>query len=211
MWPSKLQQRNALESTTTTAISPMPQAPQHLSSNPAQSARHLTDSEAEHWSATTSCQHGLDWQQIRLFCGALDHHVPTLGMLSSLPTSCFRHKLCSAHHRPTWQVCLGASVGISRPETLAWFKPDLFTWSLGFLMLSMGLTLTVDNFKEVRGLMVMPLSCQWVALMIRLCCLPAGRLSCCRQLGCCRNCIFKILYAAFASALHPDCPPAPVN
>ena len=29
------------------------------------------------------------------------------------------------------QVCLGATVGIARPQTLAWFKPDMFTLSLG--------------------------------------------------------------------------------
>lgn len=49
------------------------------------------------------------------------------------------------------QVCLGAFVGISSPQSLAWFKPEMFTVSLGFLMLSMGLTLTIDNFKEVIG------------------------------------------------------------
>lgn len=48
---------------------------------------------------------------------------------------------------PVW-VCLGATLGITKPQSLAWFKPELFTVSLGFLMLSMGLTLTVDNFKE---------------------------------------------------------------
>ena len=47
------------------------------------------------------------------------------------------------------QVCLGAALGISRPSSLLWFKSDLFTYGLGFLMLSMGLTLTVDDFKQV--------------------------------------------------------------
>lgn len=47
------------------------------------------------------------------------------------------------------QVCLGAAVGISRPSALMWFKPSQFTYALGFLMLSMGLTLTVDDFKQV--------------------------------------------------------------
>ena len=50
---------------------------------------------------------------------------------------------------PIPQVCLGASVGITNPQSLAWFKPDMFTYSLGFLMLSMGLTLTVEDFKLV--------------------------------------------------------------
>ena len=48
---------------------------------------------------------------------------------------------------PVW-VCLGAALGIAKPAALAWFKTDAFTYSLGFLMLSMGLTLTVDDFRK---------------------------------------------------------------
>ena len=40
-------------------------------------------------------------------------------------------------------------MGATKPETLTWFKSDMFTVSLGFLMLSMGLTLTIENFREV--------------------------------------------------------------
>jgi len=47
------------------------------------------------------------------------------------------------------QVCLGAALGISKPSALLWFKSDLFTYALGFLMLSMGLTLTFDDFRQV--------------------------------------------------------------
>jgi BASS family bile acid:Na+ symporter len=47
------------------------------------------------------------------------------------------------------QVCLGAALGISKPSSLLWFKSDLFTYGLGFLMLSMGLTLTIEDFKQV--------------------------------------------------------------
>lgn len=47
------------------------------------------------------------------------------------------------------QVCLGAAIGISRPESVAWCSSGLFTGLLGFLMLSMGLTLTFDDFKKV--------------------------------------------------------------
>ena len=47
-------------------------------------------------------------------------------------------------------MCLGAALGISRPASLLWFKSDLFTYALGFLMLSMGLTLTFDDFRQVR-------------------------------------------------------------
>ena len=45
-------------------------------------------------------------------------------------------------------VCAGAALGITQPQAFAWFKTDLFTYSLGFLMLSMGLTLTVDDFRQ---------------------------------------------------------------
>ncbi|KAK9822155.1 hypothetical protein WJX81_000329 [Elliptochloris bilobata] len=48
---------------------------------------------------------------------------------------------------PVW-VCLGAALGISKPASLLWFKSDLFTYALGFLMLSMGLTLTFDDFRQ---------------------------------------------------------------
>ena len=47
-------------------------------------------------------------------------------------------------------MCLGAALGISKPSALLWFKSDLFTYGLGFLMLSMGLTLTIEDFKQVR-------------------------------------------------------------
>ena len=49
------------------------------------------------------------------------------------------------------QVCLGAALGISKPSSLLWFKSDLFTYALGFLMLSMGLTLTFDDFRQARS------------------------------------------------------------
>ena len=40
-------------------------------------------------------------------------------------------------------------MGITRPTTFDFLTADLFTYCLGFLMLSMGLTLTIDDFKEV--------------------------------------------------------------
>ena len=50
------------------------------------------------------------------------------------------------------QVCLGAAIGISRPESVAWCSSGLFTGLLGFLMLSMGLTLTFEDFKKVGSI-----------------------------------------------------------
>ena len=47
------------------------------------------------------------------------------------------------------QVVLGATLGIMRPSAVTWLDSNRFTYALGFLMLSMGLTLTVEDFKKV--------------------------------------------------------------
>ncbi|KAB1209194.1 Sodium/pyruvate cotransporter BASS2, chloroplastic [Morella rubra] len=48
---------------------------------------------------------------------------------------------------PLW-VILGTVVGILKPAAVTWLQTDLFTLGLGFLMLSMGLTLTFDDFRR---------------------------------------------------------------
>lgn len=48
---------------------------------------------------------------------------------------------------PVW-VILGTIIGIYKPAAVTWLETDLFTLGLGFLMLSMGLTLTFDDFKR---------------------------------------------------------------
>ena len=48
---------------------------------------------------------------------------------------------------PLW-VFIGATLGIMRPQAVTWFSSTLFTYALGFLMLTMGLTLTVNDFKK---------------------------------------------------------------
>ncbi|RLN25389.1 putative sodium/metabolite cotransporter BASS2, chloroplastic [Panicum miliaceum] len=48
---------------------------------------------------------------------------------------------------PVW-VIIGTIVGISKPSMVTWLDTDLFTVMLGFLMLSMGLTLTFEDFKR---------------------------------------------------------------
>ncbi|TKY54921.1 Sodium/pyruvate cotransporter BASS2 [Spatholobus suberectus] len=48
---------------------------------------------------------------------------------------------------PVW-VILGAIIGIYKPTAVTWLKTDLFTLGLGFLMLSMGLTLTFEDFRR---------------------------------------------------------------
>eukprot|EP00897_Mesotaenium_endlicherianum_P010678 jgi/Mesen1/9639/ME000067S09030 len=48
---------------------------------------------------------------------------------------------------PLW-VLLGTIIGLTHPPAVTWLQTDLFTWGLGFLMLSMGLTLTFDDFRR---------------------------------------------------------------
>ncbi|KAG5027841.1 hypothetical protein JHK87_011355 [Glycine soja] len=48
---------------------------------------------------------------------------------------------------PVW-VVLGAIVGIYKPTAVTWLATDLFSLGLGFLMLSMGLTLTFEDFRR---------------------------------------------------------------
>lgn len=49
---------------------------------------------------------------------------------------------------PLWTV-LFAGVALLKPSTFAWFSTKYFTASLGALMLSMGITLTLDDFIRV--------------------------------------------------------------
>ncbi|KAL2532657.1 Sodium/pyruvate cotransporter BASS2 [Abeliophyllum distichum] len=48
---------------------------------------------------------------------------------------------------PLW-VILGTIIGIYKPAAVTWLRTDLFTVGLGFLMLSMGLTLTFEDFRR---------------------------------------------------------------
>lgn len=48
---------------------------------------------------------------------------------------------------PLW-VILGTIIGIYKPSAVTWLETDLFTVGLGFLMLSMGLTLTFKDFRR---------------------------------------------------------------
>lgn len=48
---------------------------------------------------------------------------------------------------PVW-VILGTILGIYKPSAVTWLETDLFTVGLGFLMLSMGLTLTFEDFRR---------------------------------------------------------------
>ncbi|KAJ6731396.1 SODIUM/PYRUVATE COTRANSPORTER BASS2 CHLOROPLASTIC [Salix purpurea] len=48
---------------------------------------------------------------------------------------------------PLW-VILGTILGIYKPAAVTWLETDLFTLALGFLMLSMGLTLTFEDFRR---------------------------------------------------------------
>jgi BASS family bile acid:Na+ symporter len=49
---------------------------------------------------------------------------------------------------PVWTV-LFAGLALVRPDSFSWFTTKYFTGVLGALMLSMGITLTADDFKRV--------------------------------------------------------------
>lgn len=49
---------------------------------------------------------------------------------------------------PAW-VLLASLIALWRPEIFTWFSGKLITVGLGIIMLGMGLTLTVDDFKRV--------------------------------------------------------------
>lgn len=58
-------------------------------------------------------------------------------------------------------VLLGATVGITNPSAVSWFSKDMFTYGLSFLMLSMGLTLTWKDFKDVGSLRTPRVHTRW--------------------------------------------------
>ena len=49
---------------------------------------------------------------------------------------------------PLWTV-LFAGIALKAPEKFAWFTTKYFTGALGALMLSMGITLTIEDFQRV--------------------------------------------------------------
>ena len=52
---------------------------------------------------------------------------------------------------PVW-VALGAALALAEPATATWFRPHWIPFFLGIIMLSMGLTLTWDDFRRVLKL-----------------------------------------------------------
>jgi bile acid:Na+ symporter, BASS family len=49
---------------------------------------------------------------------------------------------------PLW-VLIGAGLALWKPETATWFQPDWIPYFLGLIMLSMGLTLSWEDFSRV--------------------------------------------------------------
>ena len=49
---------------------------------------------------------------------------------------------------PVW-VLIGAGLALWKPETATWFQPDWIPYFLGLIMLSMGLTLSLEDFSRV--------------------------------------------------------------
>jgi len=49
---------------------------------------------------------------------------------------------------PLW-VLLGGALALVRPQWFDWFSGDFITWGLAVIMLGMGITLSVDDFRAV--------------------------------------------------------------
>jgi len=49
---------------------------------------------------------------------------------------------------PLW-VLLGGAMALAEPKWFDWFSGDCITWGLAVIMLGMGITLSVDDFKAV--------------------------------------------------------------
>lgn len=48
-----------------------------------------------------------------------------------------------------WILLVCGAISFAYPSVFSWFKGDLITYSLGFIMLGMGITLTPDDFTRV--------------------------------------------------------------
>lgn len=49
---------------------------------------------------------------------------------------------------PVW-VLLGGALALLHPPLFAWFRGDLIVWGLALIMLGMGITMTLDDFRRV--------------------------------------------------------------
>uniref|UniRef100_A0A0E0JLQ9 Uncharacterized protein n=1 Tax=Oryza punctata TaxID=4537 RepID=A0A0E0JLQ9_ORYPU len=79
---------------------------------------------------------------------------------------------------PVW-VILGTIIGIYKPSMVTWLETDLFTVGLGFLMLSMGLTLTFEDFRRCmrNPWTTLKLSAPLATGLILVSCCPGGQAS----------------------------------
>ncbi|XWS17198.1 hypothetical protein CRYUN_Cryun33cG0047800 [Craigia yunnanensis] len=79
---------------------------------------------------------------------------------------------------PVW-VILGTIIGIYKPAAVTWLETDLFTVGLGFLMLSMGLTLTFEDFRRClrNPWTTLKLSAPLATGLILVSCCPGGQAS----------------------------------
>src|SRR6218665_1190136 len=80
---------------------------------------------------------------------------------------------------PVWVISF-AVIGLLKPEALTWFSGPWVVWALSAVMLGMGFTLTIDDFKRIFklpgsvaiGLLahytIMPLSGWFVAHLLKL-------------------------------------------
>ena len=75
--------------------------------------------------------------------------APSLGSGSTLPQSPSTYESLSTPRVNPWCGRTVALLGLYRPSIFLGISTSYFTGLLGLLMLSMGITLTVDDFKRV--------------------------------------------------------------
>lgn len=101
---------------------------------------------------------GPSLRHLRMMCDAAAPAAPESPKVeSTLPTPKSETGLWAAYVKtmdtlttlfPVWTV-LFAGLALKKPQAFSWFTTKYFTASLGALMLSMGITLTVDDFTRV--------------------------------------------------------------
>ncbi|XP_022145090.1 sodium/pyruvate cotransporter BASS2, chloroplastic [Momordica charantia] len=99
-------------------------------------------------SSASPCAVGQTSRKLQMLCKAANDASGNVPGNSPSGTSLYERTIETLTTLfPLW-VILGTVIGIYRPAAVTWLETDLFTVALGFLMLSMGLTLTFEDFRR---------------------------------------------------------------
>ncbi|XP_038878321.1 sodium/pyruvate cotransporter BASS2, chloroplastic isoform X2 [Benincasa hispida] len=99
-------------------------------------------------SSATPCAIGVTSRKLQILCKAASDVSGDVTDGSSSGMSVYERTIETLTTLfPVW-VILGTIIGIYKPAAVTWLETDLFTVGLGFLMLSMGLTLTFEDFRR---------------------------------------------------------------